>query len=102
MKRMPLGKLRGLKIKDLPDEYLAWLLTIELRQSLFDAVHSEWSARCRGERRQFEVVRFEVAPSDVPLVRDLIEQGRRGLAKKFHPDAGGDDQAMTRVNVLAD
>lgn len=39
---------------------------------------------------------------DVPLTEQLIKERRRELARLFHSDKGGNDEAMKRVNVAAD
>ena len=39
--RMPFGKFRGWPVVELSDSYLAWLLTIELREPLRAAVRHE-------------------------------------------------------------
>ncbi len=38
--RMPFGKYRGLDLEDLPDEYLEWLLSIDLREKLRSALEA--------------------------------------------------------------
>ena len=43
---MPFGKFRGYDVKDLPDFYLAWLVSLDdLRANLADAVEEEWRHR---------------------------------------------------------
>ena len=34
--------------------------------------------------------------------REVIAAGRRALAKHYHPDGGGDDERMKRLNAAAD
>ncbi len=36
------------------------------------------------------------------LYQELIDAGRRALAKKYHPDAGGSEETMKAVNAVAD
>ncbi len=37
---------------------------------------------------------------DAPI--ELVEAARRVLSKRYHPDAGGTDQAMAAINAAAD
>ena len=41
------------------------------------------------------------AVSDPALAAELVATGRRVLAKKHHPDAGGDTATMQTVNAVA-
>lgn len=52
---MPFGKYRGVDVEDLPDHYLAWLLSIELRPALRDAVRRERNRLAETMRGQLQV-----------------------------------------------
>jgi hypothetical protein len=43
--RMPFGRYRGRPIRELPSDYLAWLVTLELRAPLAEAVREELGRR---------------------------------------------------------
>lgn len=91
---MPFGKHRGVEIKDLPNDYLAWLLTIELRQPLAGWVEEEANRRW-GE---------ESAPANVSegvgeMAMRIITAGYRACALKSHPDRGGDSAEMADLNA---
>jgi hypothetical protein len=92
---MPFGRHGGSPVSDLPDAYLAWLLTIELRGPLRAAVIAE--AALRG-------LMLDTAPVGAPL-RDVAEQlvtaGLHTLARKCHPDVGGDVRTMQDVTRAA-
>lgn len=40
--------------------------------------------------------------ADFAALRELVEAGRRDLAKRYHPDRGGDARKMQTVNAVAD
>jgi len=98
---MPFGKFKGQLVAALPDEYLDWLITIELRPPLLGAVRDEYHRRF-GKGLEPRSIRFAVPAADADLLTELVEAGRRGLARKYHPDTGGDPLVMTHVNMLAD
>jgi hypothetical protein len=95
--RMPFGKFKGERLADIPDDYLAWLLTRDLREPLKTAV--EYEARRRGqhdERRSDHEI--NVNPK---VVEALVAAGLRALARKYHPDAGGNHDDMVAINEAA-
>jgi hypothetical protein len=110
---MPFGKYEGWRIRDIPDDgYLAWLLSIDLRPWLRNAVADECQRRAdEYERRREEregrtpppagpVIRFRA--EELPLVKHAFDAGFKTLARKLHPDAGGDTREMQALNSLAD
>ncbi len=84
--KMPFGAHKGQLLSLLPHDYLAWLLTIDLREPLRDAVRQEWGARRNP------------AKPDRVTARALLDVGYRQLAKDAHPDMGGTTAAMQRLN----
>jgi hypothetical protein len=110
---MPFGKYEGWEIEDLPDGYLAWLLTIELRDWLRDAAQQEYDRRVDDRRREERQRRtppppppaapgIRLRPEDVPLARRLFDAGYRALVRVMHPDKGGDTREMQQLNSLAE
>ena len=84
MQILRFGKYRGWPVDDVPSAYLSWLwsnvplqepLLVEVRRSLFPEV--------------LEVV----APE-----RDKVRRVYYELSKRWHPDKGGNLQAMQAVN----
>lgn len=95
--KIPFGKFRGAFLCDLPDDYLEWLLIIELREPLRSAVFSEADAR-----------RFKTKYEDnnnaprAAMVDELVSAGLRTLALKYHPDRGGNPEKMVAINTAVD
>jgi hypothetical protein len=93
---MPFGRHKGTKISELPDDYLQWLLSIDLRQPLKSAVENEYREReCTDDDD-------DATPVNALVVDEIVTAGVRSLAKKFHPDAGGDHERMVVINQAAD
>ena len=104
MRTTPFGRHRGERVSDLPDEYLLWLSSVDIRNSkLHAAVLEEIERRRLEEERsgrddfvdRLNAPRLEVA-------EQLIGAGLRTLARKHHPDAGGDSRKMVELNNAAD
>jgi hypothetical protein len=93
---MPFGRHRGTKISDLPDHYIEWLLSIELREPLRSAVSNEYRQRmCTDDDSSAPAV-------NTLIVDEIVGAGVRALSKKFHPDVGGDHQKMVAINRTAE
>ena len=102
--RMPFGKYRGTRLCDLPSDYFNWLLELDdLREPLRSQVESEARSRW-GSRDRESAPNPPLAPGPVDgdVAARIVEAGRRALATKHHPDIGGDDATMTRINATAD
>ncbi len=103
---MPFGKHRGTAISELADEYLLWLTSIELRRPwLRDAVEEEIERRRLDEERREEERRetFDRLNAPQPEVADaIVGAGLRSLARRHHPDVGGDGRRMSELNNAAD
>jgi hypothetical protein len=101
---MPFGRYAGCDIADLPTDYLSWLLSIDLRPRLAEAVETEWNYRHYGrepERRLAAGVTLSIPFGDVELAKEIIDSGYRATAHRHHPDKGGSPQKMQRLNALA-
>ena len=94
--RMPFGQYRGQPLSALPDEYFEWLLSIELREPLRSAVIAEVESR-NGQPQSQQQIR-----PPIPVLLEIVAEGRRSLARQCHPDVGGDLEKMKHVNVTAD
>lgn len=97
---IPFGRCRGQLLADLPDDYLPSLSTIDLRPGLAAAVSNE--IRARREARTRSQRPAALPPADPTVACELIDAGRRALARRHHADAGGDPARMARVNDTAD
>jgi len=94
--RMWFGRFEGQPIEELPDDYLAWLLSLsDLCEPLRSALEREWAIR----------LGVDAAPEAEPLEADVaamaeavVTAGYRVLAKRHHPDANGDPAAMATLN----
>jgi hypothetical protein len=91
---MPFGKFKGTPLESLPDDYLGWLTTIELKEPLLSAVAEERERRAAATPRH---------PPHLDAVREVAKEivgvGYRELARRSHPDAGGSHQKMVVVNA---
>lgn len=94
---MPFGKFKGVTLESLPDDYLGWLLTRELRDHLREALLRE------SDRREgVAPVVVEIRKADIGLMRLVIDLGYRAAARTIHPDCGGDPERMVRLNALVE
>lgn len=96
--RMPFGTHKGKPFSELPDDYLAWVLTIA-RPPLRTAVQEEQRRRTAGYSGRKAVASRCPAP-DVAL--ELVGAGLKRLAFKHHPDTGGEHETMIQVTAVAD
>jgi hypothetical protein len=97
--RMPFGKHRGCALSELPGDYLAWLGSLpDLRDPLRSAVRSEQARR---------LVHPDAGPATMPpelraVAVELVGAGHRALARRYHPDVGGDTTRMRQTNLAAE
>jgi uncharacterized protein (DUF3820 family) len=99
--KMPFGKFSGVELDELPDAYLRWLLSIEITNDLL-AAELQLEAEARGF---FTKARGRAPRSAAPareVVDELVGAGLRSLARKYHPDCGGDTRRMQEVTGAAD
>ena len=108
-------------LSDVPTSYLRWMLKgldsledDERRQVEAELNDREIKAsfRAGSHRRQQRSQEQRTWPpsqgANLPkgvtpdVILRIISAGRQTLAKRLHPDAGGDVEAMKRVNVAAD
>jgi len=94
MDTMPFGKYQGEPLDELPDAYLEWLCTIELRQPLLGAVLNE------VEARGLELGANAPTPRVKGQEKDKVQKVYRALAIEYHPDRGGTDDIMKGINIF--
>lgn len=105
--RMPFGKYYGCEVASLPDDYLAWLATEAdiWNDALAAAIDDELERRRAGRSYgggQYSPPRGTPADDCVETAREIVRAGRRSLALKHHPDAGGAGDEMKKINAAAD
>lgn len=107
---MPFGKHRGKQLAAVPADYLLWALNhATLNWGLALDIRNELQRRqdvARGQehsRTGYALQRHQM-PAGVTIaqVLELVQAGRRSLARKHHPDAGGNTATMQAVNVASD
>jgi Putative quorum-sensing-regulated virulence factor len=95
MHTMPFGRFKHRPINTLPDDYLDWLANLpDLREPLLSEVMRE------VERRAYQQ-EHSASPSSCPspeLASEIVTAGFKTLAKKLHPDAGGNHEQMLALN----
>jgi len=79
------GKYSGQSIEVIPADYLEW----RIKDS------EEWIERCKQELQR----RKDVEEADQAWVERIAQEGYRSLAKKTHPDAGGNETAFRAVQA---
>jgi len=102
---MPFGRHSGRDLRELPDQYLDWLATLELRPPLSDAVRRELERRRFGIEPPPRLVSFPCLTVKVPagerdLAERLVSMGQRALARKRQAD--GEPAVIERLNALAE
>ena len=99
MATMPFGKYSGVPLSAVPDEYIEWLCSIELRQPLLGAVLNEVEARGLEIGHQGH----HPATTGPELDRDMVKAVYRQLAIEYHPDKqGGNGDIMKGINIFRD
>lgn len=83
---------RGLTLSALPDSYLDWLCSIELRPMLRAAVDAEMT-------RRFDPPAAAAALECTAMARRIVDTGYKCLAHEIHPDVGGTHEGMQRLNM---
>jgi hypothetical protein len=95
---MPFGRHRGRLLRNVPTDYLEWARTVA-REPLRSAIRAELA------RRQAHPPPPPLSPYRAParvLLEQLVMPGRRTLALRHHPDAGGVHEVMVAINDAAD
>jgi hypothetical protein len=99
---MPFGRWKGYELQSVPDDYLNWLASLaDLRPPLRAAVLAESLLREMRQGAPPPPTPRTPAP-EASMVEELIGAGLRALARKHHPDVGGDTAAMQQANMTAD
>lgn len=95
---MPFGKHRGKLLSDIPTDYLEWLMTIDLRMGLREAVEAEVRKRRQGQERSWAAAGPVVVPENVrQAVLEIVHAGFAAASLKHHPDHGGSNDRMREL-----
>lgn len=98
---MPWGKHRGKPIDQIESSYLVWALeNADLRLSLAQAIAAE--LRSRFGPPPPPLPSWQSSCPDPVLATAVISAGLRSLAKRHHPDVGGDTRTMQLLNAVAE
>jgi hypothetical protein len=100
-KVMPWGRYKDQPLTDIESSYLAWVLEKcdHVAPALAGAITAELRSRFgpppppRGLRH---------ACPDPTLAVDIVSAGLKVLARRHHPDTGGDTHTMQQLNATAD
>lgn len=99
---LPFGKYRGVDIRVVPKDYLLWLSTLDLRDPLRKALDVELRRRDAPPPPPPRQPPPRRACPHPEVARQVIATGLRHLARRHHPDVGGDHEKMVALNACAD
>jgi len=99
---IPFGKYKNYPIEHLPDEYLRWLyfqdfLKPDIEQAVKMEVYDRWPGKF--ELRLSSCLAKTSDGKQAELKR-AVSAVYRELAMKFHPDHGGNVEAMKAINLF--
>jgi hypothetical protein len=105
--RMPFGKYKGRALRDVPDNYLGWLLDeCDLKPRLRHAVEQELDTREENALYGSAAAQEDSHNAMARFRSDLaskVRQWRRECAMRFHPDKSSYEPAvMAAINDAAD
>lgn len=86
--KLSFGKHNGSDIRDVPREYLEWLL--ESNRNMVGALEAELQRR------------DDLDEASMSWMERVVTTGYKTLAKSHHPDIGGSAEDMKRINSAAE
>ena len=100
---MPWGKFKGLPLDQIESDYLHWVANVAeaTRPGLRADIEAELARRARAEAPPPPPSWRKPCP-DATLAAEIVTTGQRTLAKRHHPDVGGNLRVMQLVNAVAD
>ena len=101
--RLRFGKHKGEPLDEVPLDYLIWLRDKVLREPLATLLPLEIQGRLEARRPPPPPPPRGTIPKELrDAAARLISAGLRAEAKKAHPDCGGTNEEMTRLNRAAE
>ena len=85
MPTLSFGKYAGVDLRDVPRDYVEWLISSRKKDL------AEYEAEL--ERREL------VEAASVSMGERIIQAGFRALSKQFHPDSGGSDAQFIELKA---
>jgi hypothetical protein len=79
------GKYKDWDLTEVPDEYVDYMVQQKRRDLQL------WE----GEQHRRELMH----EAELPMIEKLVKAGYHALAHKYHPDRGGDEDAMRQLNA---
>ena len=102
MRTMPFGKFRGYPLDEFEMSYLVWVLekATSVSPILREEIEQELGKRFAPPPPPSSAGRGSCP--DTALAADIIATGLRTLARKCHPDVGGDTNTMQALNATVE
>jgi len=109
---MPFGKYKGMHFDAIPTSYFDWLLnqdwlSDQLRNQIKTWNHSNSSDESghsnhnyRNHSQTENPVTPKLTAEEMTDLQKIIKLGFKALALKYHPDTGGTNEEMKRLNSL--
>jgi hypothetical protein len=93
--RMPFGKYKGMLLRDIPSDYLVWVLGNVTRLNYYLRFEIETLLQSRDYQAQADEDHHgcELSTAD-----SVIREWWRGLVRDYHPDRGGSVEVMQALN----
>lgn len=119
---MPFGRHKGEDLADIDPSYLTWVLSNidvkePLKQEIIDTLEEQGIIVTPDmmfdsgtqQKGKFDNSSFKTAVSYLnpnsdmkKILRELIDLGYKGVAKRVHPDKGGSKEDMQALNDVKD
>jgi hypothetical protein len=79
------GKYKDWDLSEVPDDYVDYMVQQKRRDLQL------WE----DEQERRELMR----EAELPMLEKVVKAGYHALAQKYHPDHGGDEEAMRQLNA---
>jgi hypothetical protein len=103
---MPWGKYIGRPLSEIDSGYLCWVLEHAEQPAswLLNAIREELQRRFgqSSTERASAAASWRTPCPDPVLAANIVSTGFRELAKRHHPDVGGNTRTMQQLNATAE